>query len=258
MSSHSKKARRRRRWAQPFTAVLDTNVLVEMYAGSDVFATYQKLSVTLETLDDEAAVKRRARARNSLLLADYLHKQRAKTYGLHSERVSIITRCVPPKPTEPATSKDDAAIAAYNLLITTKMVHVVKDRIFDRWTHHLPKKPDGHRATAADDALVVAAQKYQVVLITNEKTELPHKGKNVGVTVMTPREFLVGKIDDAQAAGDILNRYCRAAEKYLEELAGEERDRERDHLLTVMGYLEHILLGRTNGRDPVVVTHAGV
>jgi hypothetical protein len=75
-------------------------------------------------IDALAVVYRRARARESLLLATHLNKVKATTYSLHFEPVDLLARRAPPAPGG-ATMESD---------FTNVFVHFVKDYVLPDWT----------------------------------------------------------------------------------------------------------------------------
>lgn len=83
-----------------FTAVVDTNVLLDVYSCHDVAKTYDDVHSRLgvAAVDERSVVYRRARAQESLWLAIYFNKIGATTFSLHHESVELLTARVPPAP----------------------------------------------------------------------------------------------------------------------------------------------------------------
>jgi hypothetical protein len=170
--------------AQPVSAVLDTNVLLDIYSAHDLLE-----EVNCDAPGKESVTYRTARAKDSLLLAIKFHQTRAKTYNLHSELVAQLQKFAPPNP--------GPENASYTLFTTT-FSHFVKDYLLGGWDPYWPEEPDGARRTAADDALLKYAKANDLPLVTNEgnslkgieETGLRKKCKAARVSVFTPTEYL--------------------------------------------------------------------
>src|ERR1019366_6931273 len=79
----------------PFVAVVDPTVLLDVYSCHELTRTYDK--VREAGVDGAEAVYRRARARESVLLAIHLHRIKARTVSLERELLKTLTRNVDPR-----------------------------------------------------------------------------------------------------------------------------------------------------------------
>jgi hypothetical protein len=230
-----------------FSAVVDTNVILDIFSCHDLDATYTRLGAAA-AIDDRNARYRRARVRGSMLLAMYLNASRATTYSLHAEAVAKLTEKAPPKDT-----------TSFLPAFTTEIVHFIKDRLFSEWVAGTSKEPETARGDAADELLIAKAKYFGVPVITNEgfkpsgivDEKMRALAKGAGVVAVTPEEFYAGKLDEATAIADFLARFrqfapdrIRTGRKHVPRL-----------LSTVFGYYQHVLLGVTKGRAlPVSVS----
>jgi hypothetical protein len=81
-------------------AVLDTNVKLDIYSCHDFVRTAddaitKATGTPVAALEEPRVTYRFARARESLLLAMYLHARSAKTFSLHRELVDRLTTSGP-------------------------------------------------------------------------------------------------------------------------------------------------------------------
>src|SRR5262245_16783308 len=141
---------------QDVGAVLDTNVLLDIYSGHDLLAAYDNLGT--EQPNAPELVFRRARARDGLLLASYLHKQRLTTCSLDNEFKNGLRMLAPP-----------TQITDFKCHFTTFFVWFVKDHIFPDWNAAFVEGNDaGLKGTACDTVLLDVARYNALPLITNE------------------------------------------------------------------------------------------
>src|ERR1700722_12729673 len=77
-----------------FVAVVDTNVFLDIYSCHDLAGTYDRVGAA--GVDSPEALYRRARARESLLLAMYLHRIGANVFGLGAEILAKLQANVDP------------------------------------------------------------------------------------------------------------------------------------------------------------------
>ncbi len=227
-------------------AIVDTNVFLDVYSCNDLAGLYNDPSWNA-ALDEHPALYRRARARDSLLLAMHLHEQGATTNGLHSEQLARLEAVSPP------------AGESLSSHYTHIFIHFVKDHVLPGWDAQIPTTPDGFTSNKADAALLSAARIHGLPLITNEgftpagieSKGLRKRAAAEGVWVGTPREFLVQRdFDEASAIEGFLARFRAHAPAYV----ASRRDRSGEVLSWVLGYFRHVLRGETEGRDvPVAV-----
>jgi hypothetical protein len=235
------------------TAIIDTNVSLDIYGCFDVSKLYDRLGE--DGLDEPEAVFRRARARESLLLAIYLNKIKARTYGHIDEVMKILEARVPP-----------SDLTAAETHYTTQFIHFVKDRVLPRWREWgEPGKYASLMKADADTFLLNQAKTNSIPLITNEgfgrdglrvddlkPDSLRLRASAAGVAVFTPREFWQGKINPKKEIDDFLDRFRRFAPKYAAD--HPDAPRVRNSLEFVHDYYRHVLLGETNtGRVRVSV-----
>jgi hypothetical protein len=229
--------------AQPVSAVLDTNVLLDIYSAHDLLE-----KVNCERPEEKIVAYRKARAKNSLLLAIQFHQTRATTYNLHAEVVSQIQKFAPP---DPGPEK-----ASYTLF-TTMFFHFVKDYLLGGWDSKWQSEPDSASGTAADDALLEYAKANDLPLITNEgysqngieEIKLRKKCVAAGVSVFTPSEYLQGKLLDAGVA-TFLHDFRRKEPHYLQQssqkamgcvIRTQENEQRRKTLSDMHGYYQFLL-----------------
>lgn len=259
MSTSSRKKRASARRLLTFDAVLDTNVMLEIYTCADLFNTYRDRNITLADIDDnDHAVRRRARAQNSILLADYLHHTGARTYGLTSEFLAKLQAIVPPDAGDDKTS-DEGLLRHFNLMITKQVIHFLKDNVLSDWQHEGARKPDGLRSNPADKALIAFAKERGLPLISNETVgKMRRTALADGVAIFTPGEFIADKVDRATAIPAFLGRFEAATVSYIAAEPPAEREQTKESLLWMHGVYKHVLTGETVGRAPVTVTHPRV
>jgi len=206
-------------------ALLDTNVILEMYSSHDLLAVEANMPVALEVesrlLPQDAAgasAKRQQvelfrvrRAANALALAIHFHETQAFTLCLE-EAVTKIVQCVAP----------GGGTAAENYIIAYR--DFVRPRALPGWTNaKVPNVPLDLAGDAADAELVVQARKYGWPLITNEgnshegikDVRLRKAAKDAGVRVFTPGEFVKGKMKRNMRRG-FLDRFKANRSKYRE------------------------------------------
>jgi hypothetical protein len=219
-------------------AVLDTNVMLDVYSCHDLANEYRKGG----DVAGPEATYRRARARESLMLAIYLHSIRATTYGLHHEVPRMLTEMV-----------DPAAHGAWENHFTTLFVHFVKDEVLFGWRDEfVPDNDLGVEGEAADERLLTYARDNKISLITNEgfkvrgvkDKKLRARAKAQGVEVFTPREFYEGKLDEVPAMQAFLKRFAERAPAYIKQHNREfGPSKVGDSLKLLLGVYRHILFG---------------
>jgi hypothetical protein len=243
-------------------AVLDTNVKLDIYSCHDVLRTVEQevaksAGAPLLALEQPRVTYRFARARESLLLAMYLHARSAKTFSLHHELVDRITTRVPPA-RRGGESFESEFISTF--------LHFVKDYVLPDWDSQVPTLPGTEEKNEADRALLAFANEHGLPLITNEgyseagivDEKLRKKAGKAGVRVFTPLEFYRGKMDEDFAIRAFFRRFDQERPRYLQARRREFGEDLGWKLLEEMrGYYRLVLLGEAEGRDePVRVSLA--
>ena len=235
-------------------AVMDTNVVLDIFSCHDLMTELDTLVPTqgADALDDEKVTFRIERAREGMLLGLHLHEIGASTFSLHSEVVAQLARVA--SPSEHGTS--------FKTAFTTGFIHFVKERVLDHWQPTMPKRPDGASRNDADRAVVGAAAERGVPLISAEgyshdgtfdHTKLVRREAVArNVTVMLPREFYAGKLDDPAAIDRFLSRFAAQAPAYLRAHAWRFGDDGMPAFLsTVHGIYRLVLRGEAADRQNV-------
>jgi hypothetical protein len=258
--------------AAPLAFVVDTNVILDIFSCHDLSNEYGKVDFTV---DSPGATWRRARARESLLAAIYLHKIGATTYSLHGEAVDTLTTMVPP---------DEQC---FEMHYTTLFIWFVRDYLMDwkadlatpvadsGWEKTLSpelleKLPElllpGHAELAAptgnraDGWHISYAKEHGFPLITNEgfkatgyePGKITKRARGEGVQVLFPKELYEGKIDERAEAEAFMARFRAQGPDYLKTHPGS-----LNALQWMSGLFSHVLFGETVGRDvPVRVAIA--
>jgi rRNA-processing protein FCF1 len=230
-------------------AVLDTNVLLDIYSSHDLLRTYERLGEG--AVDDISMVYRRARARESLLVVNYFNKVKADTFSLY-EAIEQLERHAPSA--KGGTSFESA--------FTRTFIWFVRDYVLPDWEMRMPKEPGNERSNEADQALIRYAKELNLPLITNEgytqagivDRGLRLEAKKAGVQVFTPKEFYTDKIEaediDAEA---FLSRFREQAPRYIEDHHRKHGPDKLPELLTlIFGVYRHIFRGETEGRSTPV------
>lgn len=227
-------------------AIVDTNVILDVFAVSDLLDAYAKAGG-----ESDAALFRRVRARESHLLAWYLHSIGATTFSLPAESTRIMARRAPPD-----------AMNTFASQHVQLSIYFLSDYVLDRWDSRVePGSDAGLSGEACDDKLVEMALRHRAPLITNEgysirgvsadePRKLRAKASARGVPVFTPRQFWMGKMGE-RATRKFLARFDAQAPKYLRgqgnSVAAQNAVRMRRALL------HHVFFGATanGGRVPV-------
>jgi hypothetical protein len=221
-------------------AAIDTNVLIEIYSAHDLLEAIDKLAHLTEPLiavhpDVE---RRRVRARESLLLAHHLHQQGTFTYALLREFTDKLPNLVPPQ------SRDE-----FETAYTTVFVHHLRDELmFPGWKIATVTGADDDVAkNGCDEHLVKFAARHKVPLISNEtkpKGTIQRLARKHGARVVTPRQFWLGKMDEAQAVREILSALDRSRGElyYRLYLPGRPSGMVADFLDTVETLFRFVLL----------------
>lgn len=233
---------------EAIAAVVDTNVLVDLFSCHDVFEEYERLGAGAAVADPRA-VYRRARARESLLLAMHFQGVGAYTYSVR-EPLRIMLQRVDPE-----------AHDAWPTHYTKVFVHFVRERLLPNWRPCMPTDQlDDPVGNAADAALVSYASTHGLRIVSNEAStptgirsdKLRKKAAAAGVVVVTPKEFYDGLIDEAREIQAFLERFRTHAPGYI--ASHPEPSIISDTLGTLDGYFRHTLLGETKGEaQPVKV-----
>lgn len=236
-----------------YLAIVDTNVLVDLYTPTDLLRAYASKSP--EDLDDRNCVYRRARVRESMLFALYLHESGATTLSLHDEPLAKLVELVPPRPDEREGSPESVApvtrersgeeIFASNFLRV--FLHFVKSTLLSSWDDKASLEARSQRGNRADVALLWLAYGHGSTLVTNEGNastsrvnprSLRAKGERVGVRVKTPLDFVPSTFDFDRAIDRFLASWYANAPAYI---AGD--DVTEEFMAYMSGYYRHVLLG---------------
>ena len=237
-----------------FDAVVDTNALIDFYSCHDLYNAYESIARETATgaafnIENPRAVYRRARARESLLLVLYFHERRLRTYSLHDEFETKLTKFVPPS-LPPGNDPPDEFTQAF----TTEVVHVVAPHVLPGWDAQIAQFEEPMAGNRADHTLCEKAQELRVPLITNEgyresgvleDVKLRKRAKEAGVPVFTPREFWEGKFDEEAACASFFVRLKEAAHQRIADGPAHLPDLYP----YIAGYYRHVVYGVTAGRD---------
>jgi hypothetical protein len=266
-------------------AVLDTNAFLDVYSCHDVFRDYDALYVNLgqAAAEDRKCVYRRARARESLLLAIYLHRLQVATVTLQDELLEQLEGAAPPK-------TPDGAPTPFETVFTTTTIHFTKDAIIPDWEpgfahpkpgwektlppellnaellvpgHEELEKPTGSRA---DTFHIACAKDLGVPLITNEgfgeegygSGKVIKRAGRAGVSALRPYEFYRGQLDEEKAISWFLDRFKDEAPKYLENrIEKVGADKAPEAFTLIYGIYLNILRGEAEGRTSPLAVKVG-
>lgn len=167
-----------------FTAVVDSNVLIDAHSIHNITATPPE--------DLAAREMRLLRAREALLLSICFHETRAMTYSLY-ESLAKTVELVPPKSITAETQ------------YTIAVVHFVRPVALSRWGLLYPDDVDP-RKNEADRFLVDKAVEFRKPLVTHDAA-MTRKARARDVEVFTPAQFFTGRMDETKAVRRFLLRY---------------------------------------------------
>jgi hypothetical protein len=225
-------------------AVVDTNVIVDMFTTKDLETEYMKLgdAQVEQAARTRGATFRRARQRESLLLGWYLHKERATTFHVVTEALRIMRRVADPD-----------AVHEFGTHFTTHFVHFIKDRVLADWNDRtVPTLGEGLKGAEIDDLLIEICRASGLPLITNEgysesgvsdadPKKLRAKAIAARIPVFTPRQFWINQMTSGRAERAFIRRMDDLASGYLHGRS----DSTREALLTMRGYFQHVFYGLT-------------
>jgi hypothetical protein len=238
--------------ATPPELVMDTNVFVDIHSCADVTEDFNRLYTTLgnAALDDPAITYRIARARESMLLAVYLHTTKSTSLALRHEAIGILERRSPPARGGTSMTADHTRVVAW----------FVKDYCLRGWNSVVTTAHGKVEGSAADRALVALAAEKSIPLVTTEgysrdgsidETRLIRReARAQGVTVLTPREYYAGKMDETAEIDAFLQRFYDRVPVYLERRG--KRDAMHKLLANVHGFYRFVLRGEVEGRTTPV------
>lgn len=228
---------------------MDTNVFLDIHSCHDVTRDFDRLHCEIgdAAVDDPKIVYRRARARESMLFALYLHKSKGTTMSLHHEAIELLLQCAPP-------ARRDAQMEGD---FTRVFAHFTKPFCLRGWNPVVTKEHGEVRRNAADRAHVALAKSRAIPLVTNEGASedgsidesklIRVEARAAGVTVLTPRQAIEGLINEQQEIESFLARFRERAPNYLARRG--RRDRMGDVLTWVFGFYRFILRGEVEGRE---------
>lgn len=221
-------------------AILDTNVLIDVLSCHDVLDAY-----FMKTSFDADMIYRRARVRESLVLLEYLHRLKARTFSLYYEPWKVLVRAVPPE-------RHDMRRTFIFIAI-----HYLFENLWRDWQTVVAdvdasQEPSG---TSADRVLVALAQAHRLPVITNEgygragtrddTKAMCRLARKAGVQLLTPADFWHNRIDPTEASHLILRKFRKRAGFFSKKQADPER--AANALGQVFDYLRFILLSE---QDP--------
>ena len=238
------------------TAVLDTNVMLEIYACHDVLDAHGKsldkfrgapeLHTSLGDLDvmfEPKVQSRLKRARESLFLALHLHRTRATTVILRDEFDEKLRQLVPVIPS-----------GSFAQSFTSTVEHFLHKAILFDWKVVADASPGTQRSHEADRDLLRFAKAAGVPFVSNEgrrpdgtidwdAKKIPSRARAAGVTVCSPREFC-GAVDEATEREEFRTRFKTAAEALLESLSTvQQRESWRTAIRRMWNVYDLILFG---------------
>jgi hypothetical protein len=266
--------------------VLDSNALLDFYTNRDFADVYDAKVRALGTAadDDPQVVYRRARARESLLLAIYLHNVGATTYSLQGEVITKLTEAAPPHLEGGVDLVKDH---------TSFVIHFVKDYVLSRWkalfiqpkgqSNDWPKliqHPDLQKGALQDPTakevleptgsradlfhIAMAKRRGALTLVTNEGfCETGYEAGKItkwaakeGIRSVFPKDVYADKLNERSAAEIFMRRFRGEAERYIAKRREEIGPDLGYEVITWMeGFYRHVLFGHTAGReDPVRVS----
>ncbi|HEY3816952.1 MAG TPA: hypothetical protein VGL81_07275 [Polyangiaceae bacterium] len=259
-------------------AIVDTNVFLDIYSCHDAITAYDAAYAEIgrAAVDHRKVAYRRARARESLLLALYLNKIGASTFTLQSEAMDKLELNAPPTAVGGMRWETD---------FTSFMIHFIKDYLLASWTPYFATPKAGWEKFVSDDLLspelrtpghaelttptgtnadtfhIACAKDNGIPLVTNEGfSETGYKpGKIVrraareGVRGVLPRDFYAGHIIEADEIDAFLRRFREEAPNYLDvHWQRHGKDASDEVLRLIYGQYRLFLRGEAEGRDTPV------
>jgi hypothetical protein len=218
--------------------VVDTNVILDIYTCGDLYDEYMRAAPG--DLDNPATIYRRARARESLVLAIHLHETGASTLSLPNESLNHMVRVADPK------KLDDPKVH-----FTWLFVNFIKDRTLSNW-NPVFFNPGDHGLTGnrADDYIVQIAKDNTVPLISNEGFSpqgvddlhgIRGKARATGADVKTPREYWEGKVNPKRASRRFIADFRNAVPRIIRRVPNAAVVAKA--LSWIDGYFQHIFFG---------------
>jgi hypothetical protein len=203
-------------------AVVDTNVIVDLYSWHDFNEHFERLITTASLpgvpIDDPTSLMRITRARDALLLAICFHKTNAITFSL-SESVTLLNRLtVFDRDGKPLP--DDERIR--RLAFTKTFLWFVKTRLLTGWKDAM--RDSDLKGNDADRAFVAYAKENELPLITNEgfgplginkKSLMQKLAREQGVRIIQAIDFYADKMDDMAEGIAFFLRFRAEAPEYL-------------------------------------------
>jgi hypothetical protein len=219
-------------------AVTDTNVIIAATSVHDLWNEYGKHPgrVVGPTTDTPDGPMRRQRARDALLLLEYLHDRRLTTYSpLGSEFLRVMPARVAPE------SGD------FPTLYITIFAHHVRWKIFPGWTDLLDETDKGVKGSDCDRHLVHKANLLGVPVISYEGAAtgaVCKASQKAGVRVMTPREFWGPHAAEDDLVQAFANRWMAARDALWREVRPKYTNESGAAwvLNRMDDYLKHVLL----------------
>jgi hypothetical protein len=232
---------------KPIVAVLDTNVVVDIFSVHDYNEVAKRLGP--QGLEMPDAQWRRARARMALLFAMQMHATGSRTYSLHREILTILQKCVPP------TSQ--TFMNAYTRIV----VNFVKDFVLPHWYFDGDTNSSA-KSNQADQFLVDTASAAGAPLVTNEgfsmsgshQGDIEERAAQKSVNVKHPQEFIAGQVDEQALIERFLRAFKEQGVRYITMAHGRAQSLRKKAMIDVLRYYRHVLLGEADGGKIVAVT----
>lgn len=222
--------------------ILDTNVLLEIFSAADLYrAAEHKPEGEIDSLELRA---RRARIRESLLLAWYLSESSQTSRSLGDEATRTLIRDADPKD-----------LREFRSQFVQVSIYFVKDYLFERWNASV--ESGDLRGNQADRALVSRAKEFGVPLVSHEvraDKALMKAARREGVQVVTPREYWQQHQNEDEAIGVFLRRFEAVAPRFLETQA--KSPAAETAVAMRLAYFKYVLLGEHRSGALLPVTSA--
>jgi hypothetical protein len=235
-------------------AVVDTNVLEDLYSWHDLFDHYNPEDGKSPDIGDPKSVWRRARVREALLLACHFHNTRATTVSISEGERQLLE--VADESGKAKDGSDQRHKAAY----ITIFLWLVQEHVLNGWTQGARRS--NARGNDADEELMALAKEHSLPLITSEgytptgpvAKKMRLTGTQQGIQVLTAAEYLAvfaKDMDQNAEAEAFLERFKAHVPAYLVK---HNTSNVRRFVADMEDYYRHCLLGITPGRtDRVLV-----
>lgn len=224
------------------SVVIDTNTFLEILSVGDILRPYDQLDRgEASELDTEEVDRRIGRVQESLILGQVLHKKGMTSYTLSGETLRILTKMVPPFP-----SLGESNNSYVSRHYTGRMVHFVKDEVWDKWLWVSDTVPEIVTSNECDQLLVNRAKQFEVSLISREsptkKGSIYRRAELAGVEVLSPEQFIRrAGVDVGAECFRFLQKFRRKASKYLATVPLSYRQANLDQLNEMLHLFDRML-----------------